>query len=40
VAGQPDARLNARQCADIVRLIRHDHEFNAKARRTSPQPPR
>ena len=40
VAGQPDARLNARQCADIVRLIRHDHEFNAKARHTSPQPPR
>jgi Nuclease-related domain len=39
VAGEPDGRLNARQCADIVRLIRHDHEFNAKARRTSPQPP-
>ena len=32
--------LSARQCADIQRLIRHDHEFNSKGRRTSPRPPR
>ena len=32
--------LSARQCADIQRLIRHDHEFNSKGRRTSPRAPR
>jgi Nuclease-related domain len=40
VASDPLDLLGARQCADIQRLISHDHEFNSKGRRTSPRPPR
>jgi hypothetical protein len=39
-AAASSGRLTAGRCADIVRLIRHDHEFNEKARRSSSRPPR
>jgi len=40
VASDPLDLLGARQCADIQRLISHDHEVNSGGRRTSPRPPR